>query len=79
MERRETESNIPDSISSDLVESSHIKEIFEMEIGICKGFLNSISTFTGSAKTQKNVKKNTRVIEHFYTNLPYHPCWYNLN
>lgn len=35
--------------SSGFAESSHIKETLETEIEICRGFLNSISTFNASA------------------------------
>ena len=49
---------VPDSVSSDFEERSHIRETLEMEIGIWRGFLNTMSTFTGSAKQTK--KENTR-------------------
>lgn len=42
--------SLPNDVSSELAESSQIKETLEMEIGICKGFWNWICTFIGSAK-----------------------------
>lgn len=51
MDRRKTDKiYLPDCVSSELAESSHIRETLDTEMGICKGFLNSISTLTTSAK-----------------------------
>lgn len=64
-EKREIERILPVFDSSDLGESSHIKVTLEREIGICKGFLNSIFTFTGSAKgSRKQVKKDTGITNY---------------
>lgn len=41
---------LPDFVSSELAESSHIRETLDTDTGICKGFLNSMSTLTASAQ-----------------------------
>lgn len=47
--------NLPEFTSSRFAESSHIKETDEMEIGICRGFFNSMSTFIASANRWRRI------------------------
>lgn len=48
-EGKKSERELPDCISSEFSESSHIRDTLDRRRGICNGFLNSISTLTASA------------------------------